>query len=501
MNIKTRLNRLLKGQSQGKQTLNDLLSSKNQKNPVHDDDEMTAEISSQTSSEGNSCEAYPEQQQLYQPIEDEVDPYADVRDKLETLATTERDFYVHGLGEPTENRADASEIPHFVAYVVYMSFACFIIFGHIQDLLAVLIGERHPISRTQYPADNTKRYAPLVKSWENFFTRRMYLRVRECFNRAIGSNPGAHIDVLEQVSRNERKSLEVLGSIDNLDTEEQKESYRRGKYFKELENGTVARHCLNLGSYNYLGFADDWQATCASEVKGSMEKLPITLSSNRNDAGTCYIHQQLEETMATFLKKDDAIVLSMGFNTNATVIPSLFGPGDLIISDELNHTSIVSGARASKASIRVFKHNDMDSLESTLRDSIIKGRPRTRRPWNKIVVIVEGIYSMEGEYCDLRNVVRLSKEYGAYVYLDEAHSIGAMGATGRGCTEYCGVDTKDVDILMGTFTKSFGGMGGYIAADKDVIAHIRHACAGSNLHTSLSPVTTQQVLTALNVST
>jgi serine palmitoyltransferase len=174
--------------------------------------------------------------------------------------------------------------------------------------------------------------------------------------------------------------------------------------------------------------------------------------------------------------------------------------GDLIMSDELNHTSIVNGARASGAAIRIFNHNDSAHLEEVLREAIVMGRPRTRRPWNKILVIVEGIYSMEGEYCDLGNIVRVCKKYGAYVYLDEAHSIGAMGPTGRGISEYCGVDTADIDIMMGTFTKSFGGMGGYIAASKDTIAFLRRRCAGSSYHNSLSPVVCQQVISSFKVS-
>ena len=115
------------------------------------------------------------------------------------------------------------------------------------------------------------------------------------------------------------------------------------------------------------------------------------------------------------------------------------------------------------------------------------------------MVIVEGIYSMEGEYCDLRNVVKVCKKYGAYVYLDEAHSIGAMGASGRGCTEYTGVDPTDVDIMMGTFTKSFGGMGGYIAGDKAVIDLLRSKCAASSYHNSLSPVVCQQIISSFEV--
>lgn len=115
------------------------------------------------------------------------------------------------------------------------------------------------------------------------------------------------------------------------------------------------------------------------------------------------------------------------------------------------------------------------------------------------MVIVEGIYSMEGEYCDLRNVVKVCKKYGAYVYLDEAHSVGAMGPTGRGCAEYTGVDPADIDIMMGTFTKSFGGMGGYISGDKVVIDELRKKCASSSYHNSLSPVVCQQILSSLKV--
>jgi serine palmitoyltransferase len=232
---------------------------------------------------------------------------------------------------------------------------------------------------------------------------------------------------------------------------------------------------------------------------GSLENLPISSSSCRNEFGTTVLHREVEEVVARFCGKEDALALNMGFNTNCTTIPALVGRGDLVISDELNHTSIVNGARASGSAIRIFRHNDTNHLEEILKEAIVMGRPRTRRPWGKILVIVEGIYSMEGEYCDLANVVRVCKQYGAFVYLDEAHSIGAMGPTGRGCAEYCGVDTADIDIMMGTFTKSFGGMGGYVAGSKDTISYLRRRCAGSAYHNSLSPVVCQQVISSFKV--
>lgn len=208
-----------------------------------------------------------------------------------------------------------------------------------------------------------------------------------------------------------------------------------------------------MGSYNYLGFADDWKITCKENVMESVERMPVSVGSSRAELGTTVLHRELEHLVSRFMGKEDTLVLNMGFNTNATTIPSLVNKGDLIISDVLNHTSIVNGARSSGAAIRVFKHNDADNLEEVLREAIVMGMPRTRRPWNKIVIMVEGIYSMEGEYCNLANIVKVKKKYGVYLYLDEAHSVGAMGATGRGCCEYSNVDPADVDVLMGTFTK------------------------------------------------
>lgn len=390
-------------------------------------------------------------------------------------------------------------IPSMVAYFVYLSYAFLILMGHLRDMCAVIFRNGRFLNKDGYPSDNQKYFCGLLKSWENFFTRRLYSRIQDVFNRPIASNPGSKITVLERISDDGQKSMKVLGELDNLEHSHQKRDYLSGEHFVESHDGKAARRCLNLGSYNYLGFGDDWAETCADDVKHSLTDLPVSISSSRNEYGTTKVHRELEQTVAEFLQKEDALVLNMGFNTNATTIPALVGAGDLILSDELNHTSIVCGARASGATIRIFKHNSMKDLEKILRHSIIHGRPRTRRPWNKILVIVEGIYSMEGEYCDLRNIRDLCKKYGAYIYLDEAHSIGAMGATGRGVTEYCGVPTSDIDIMMGTFTKSFGGMGGYIAGNKKTIQLLREKCAGSSYHNALSPVVCQQVITSFNV--
>ncbi|KAJ2708833.1 serine palmitoyltransferase component, partial [Coemansia spiralis] len=139
----------------------------------------------------------------------------------------------------------------------------------------------------------------------------------------------------------------------------------------------------------------------------------------------------------------------------------------------LNHSSLVSGARLSGAAIRVFRHNNTRDLEKQLRRSIAQGQPRTHRPWKKILVVVEGLYSMEGQFCNLPEIVELRRKYKFHLFVDEAHSIGALGKRGRGVCDHFGVDPREVDVLMGTFTKSFGAAGGYIAGSRALIDHLR----------------------------
>ncbi|XP_015749265.1 PREDICTED: serine palmitoyltransferase 2-like, partial [Acropora digitifera] len=211
------------------------------------------------------------------------------------------------------------------------------------------------------------------------------------------------------------------------------------------------------------------------------------------------LHNELETLVARFVGKPAAMVFGMGFATNSTNIPTLVGKKDLIISDALNHSSLVTGARLSGATIRVFKHNDMKSLESVLREAVVKGNPRRHRPWGKILIIVEGVYSMEGSVLRLPEVVALKKKYKALLYLDEAHSIGAVGPNGRGVTDYFGVDPADVDIMMGTFTKSFGAAGGYIAATQEIIDHIRGSSHSAAYASSMSPPVAMQVMSSMKI--
>jgi serine palmitoyltransferase len=265
-----------------------------------------------------------------------------------------------------------------------------------------------------------------------------------------------------------------------------------------LAGGT--RTCINLGSYNYLGFADDWHATCRADVLATAEAYPTSMCASFAEGGYTALHAEVEACTAAYLGKEAAVVFNMGWATNALGLPALLGgKGTLIVSDALNHNSIVAGARGSGAVVRVFRHNDLAGLQELLRAAIVEGQERTHRPWRKIVVAVEGIYSMEGEFCDLAGVVAIAKAHKCYVYLDEAHSIGATGATGRGVCEKAGVNPADVDVLMGTFTKSFGAMGGYIAGSRALVNMIKRRSAGFLVDNAMAPAVAQQVLTSLRV--
>lgn len=354
-----------------------------------------------------------------------------------------------------------------IAFLTYASYGLLILIGHFRDFMGALTG------LTRYPsAKPSKGYAVLLKSWESFFTRRLYHRIQDCWNRPICSSPGAHITLMERESKDNNCSFQLTG--------------------RTFE-------ALNMGSYNYLGFGDNWEESCGKEVLETLSQWPVSCCSSRCSFGSYTIVEELEKFIAEFVGKESALVYSMGYGTNSNTIPALMGPETLIISDSLNHTSIVNGSRGSSAQIRVFHHNDPKHLEEVLRETIVNGQPKHHRPWKKILVMVEGIYSMEGAISQLKEIVTICKKYKAYIYVDEAHSIGALGKTGRGVCEQTGVDPKDIDILMGTFSKSFGGMGGYISGSKEVIDQIRSFSNGFLHHNSLSPIVAKQVLTALHI--
>ncbi|KAI3820643.1 hypothetical protein L1987_08191 [Smallanthus sonchifolius] len=370
-------------------------------------------------------------------------------------------------------------IPYLTALTTYFSYVLLFVFGQLRDFSSNLIDWWKP-SNVQV----RQGYAPICLGLEDFYIRRIFLRVQDCFQQPISSPPDAWIDVVERVSNDNNKTLKTLGSVPSF------------IYFGRRT--TKVSRCLNLGSYNYLGFAaaDEY---CTPRVIQSLKKYFAGTCSTRVEGGTTALHSELEEAVANFVGKPAALVTGMGYVTNSAILPVLIGKGGLIVSDSLNHNSIVNGARGSGATIRVFQHNTPSHLEKVLREHIAGGQPRTHKPWKKIIVVVEGIYSMEGEFCKLPEIVSICKKYKAYAYMDEAHSIGAVGKTGRGVCELLGVDTADVDIMMGTFSKSFGSCGGYVAGSKELIQYLKYSCPAHLYATSLSPPAAQQIISSIKV--
>ncbi|PGH17616.1 hypothetical protein AJ79_00977 [Helicocarpus griseus UAMH5409] len=358
------------------------------------------------------------------------------------------------------------EPPYYYLFTTYISYLILIAFGHVRDFFGKRFKEenyRHLKPRNGYGALNS--------DFDNFYVRRLKLRINDCFERPVTGVPGRYITLIDRVTDDHNQHFRFTGGF--TDT-------------------------LNMSSYNYLGFAQS-EGPCADAVEETIKNYGISSVGTRVDAGTQDLHLEVEELVAKFVEKEASMVFSMGFGTNASIFSAMVSKGCLIISDELNHASIRFGARLSGASIEMFKHNDVKALEKKLREVISQGQPRTHRPWKKILVVVEGLYSMEGSMCNLPGILALKKKYKFNLYIDEAHSIGAIGPRGRGVCDYFGVDTKEVDILMGTLTKSFGANGGYIAADKAIIDKLRTSNAAVFYGEAPTPPILAQISTSLRI--
>lgn len=360
------------------------------------------------------------------------------------------------------------EPPYFILITTYISYLILIIFGHVRDFF----GKRFKKENYKHLQERDG-YAPLNSDFDNFYIRRLQLRINDCFRRPVTGVPGRFITLLDRTSDDFNLSFKLTGTTTET---------------------------LNMSSYNYLGFAQA-EGECADAAETSIRKLGVSFCSPRSDAGNSDLHCEVERQVADFVGKEAATTYSMGFVTNATIFTALVGKGCLLISDQLNHSSIRFGARLSGAVIDMFKHNDMADLERLLRERISQGQPRTHRPWRKILIVVEGLYSMEGNMCNLPGLIALKKKYKFALYVDEAHSIGALGPHGRGVCDYFGIHPSNVDVLMGTFTKSFGANGGYIASSKALIDKIRVTNAGTLFGESPAPAVLSQILTSLRIIT
>ena len=264
-------------------------------------------------------------------------------------------------------------------------------------------------------------------------------------------------------------------------------------YFREIEGkqGTEVEmgghHVLMFGSNAYTGLTGD-QRVIDAGCK-AMQQYGSGCAGSRFLNGTLDIHVQLEKELAEFVGKDDALVFSTGFTVNSGVIPQLVSKDDYIICDDRDHASIIDGRRLSFATQLHYKHNDMEDLERVLKNL----------PHEAIkLIVVDGVFSMEGDLANLPKIVELKHKYNCSIMVDEAHGLGVFGKQGRGVCDYFGL-TDEVDLIMGTFSKSMASIGGFIAGDKDTINYLRHTCRTYIFSASNTPAATAAALEALHI--
>lgn len=218
------------------------------------------------------------------------------------------------------------------------------------------------------------------------------------------------------------------------------------------------KEVIMLCSNNYLNLSN--HPKIISEAINAAKKYGAGSGSVRAIAGTMKIHMDVEKKLAKFKRTESSLIYQTGFAANAGLIPQLVGKGDIIISDELNHGSIIDGVRLTKADRAVFKHKDMGDLENILIDADKK--------YNRILIITDGVFSMDGDIAPMDDIVDLANNYGAMTYVDDAHGEGVIGPDGRGIGAHYNLEGK-IDVEMGTFSKAYGVVGGLIAGSKDLI--------------------------------
>jgi 8-amino-7-oxononanoate synthase len=245
----------------------------------------------------------------------------------------------------------------------------------------------------------------------------------------------------------------------------------------------------NFSSYDYLGLNGHPEVSAAAHA--AIERYGTSTSASRLVAGERPAHRELERALAELYGAEDCVVMVSGHATNVGVIGQIIGPKDLIVYDELSHNSIVIGAQLSGAQRRSFPHNDLDALEALLAS--------TRRQHTRALIVVEGLYSMDGDWPDLPRLIEMKRRYGAWLMVDDAHGLGVLGARGHGAHEQTGIDPRDVDIWMGTLSKTLAGAGGYVAGPAPLIDYIKIAVGAFVFSVGLSPPVAAAALAALKV--
>jgi 8-amino-7-oxononanoate synthase len=244
---------------------------------------------------------------------------------------------------------------------------------------------------------------------------------------------------------------------------------------------------LMFGSNSYLGLTNHPKVKEAA--KAAIDKYGTGCAGSRFLNGTLDIHIKLENRLAELVNKDGALCYSTGFQVNLGVVSLLAGRHDYLLLDEFDHASIIEGSRLSFSKVLKFAHNDMDALEAKLK---ICDKDKLK------LIVVDGIFSMEGDIINLPEVVKLSEKYNASIMVDDAHSLGVIGKNGSGTASQFGLSDK-VDLIMGTFSKSFASLGGFIAGDKEVINFIKHNSRSLIFSASITPASAAAVLAAIEI--
>lgn len=274
-----------------------------------------------------------------------------------------------------------------------------------------------------------------------------------------------------------------------------KDAKKANRYFylREIQGPSLARiivegkEYINFASYSYLGLMEHPKIMKAA--KDAIDKYGSGAGGVRLLAGTTTLHKKLEEKLAEFKKAEAAITFSSGYVTNLSTISCLTDPKDIILIDKLDHASIIDGCMLSGARFRTYKHNNMEHLEKILEKS---------KDYNTKLIVADAVFSMDGDIADLPNIRKLADKYGADVMIDEAHSLGVLGKTGRGIEQHFNMEGS-VDISMGTLSKTIPSIGGYIASNKDVIDYLKHISRGFVFSASLPPSAVAATLAALEV--
>jgi glycine C-acetyltransferase len=270
----------------------------------------------------------------------------------------------------------------------------------------------------------------------------------------------------------------------------------KGTYFKlrvlDDEQGPVCHHdgreVINLASNNYLGLCDHPKLREAAIA--ATQKYGVGSGAVRTIAGTMRIHMELEEKIAAFKGVEACVVFQSGFTANAGTVSSILGKQDFILSDELNHASIIDGARLSGAKIKVFRHKDVAHAEELLKE--VQNEPGRK------LVITDGVFSMDGDIGPVKELCDLCDKYGAIMMVDDAHASGVLGRNGRGSVDHFGC-TQRVDVQVGTLSKAIGALGGYVCGSRDLIDYLYHRARPFLFSTSHPPSVAASCMAAFDI--